>query len=61
MPEESSEEHTVYVCGKCGYTYNPKKGDKKQSVPPGVLFNNLPDEWVCPLCGVGKNRFTEMP
>ena len=56
MPEEPK----IYVCGMCGYIYNPKKGDKKQNVLTGVLFEDLPQEWVCPLCGVGKSRFTEM-
>ncbi len=57
---EVKNESDMYVCGMCGYIYNPAKGDKKQNVPKGVVFADLPDGWVCPLCGVGKSRFTAM-
>jgi rubredoxin len=44
----------------CGYIYNPDKGDKKGHIPKGILFQNLPVEWRCPLCGVGKKMFRPM-
>jgi rubredoxin len=47
-----------YVCGICGYVYDPAEGDKEGNIPPGVPFNKLPDEWVCPICGAGKEEFS---
>jgi len=47
-----------YVCGICGYVYDPVEGDKEGNIPPGVPFNKLPDEWVCPICGAGKEEFS---
>ena len=47
-----------YVCGMCGYIYDPAVGDADSGVAAGVEFENLPDEWVCPLCGADKSEFT---
>jgi rubredoxin len=47
-----------YVCGVCGYTYDPAKGDASANVAPGTAFENLPADWVCPECGVGKEEFS---
>ena len=47
----------MYVCKVCGYVYNPEKGDPDHEIPPGTPFEDLPDDWVCPMCGVGKNSF----
>jgi len=44
----------------CGYIFNPGKGDRKGKIPPGTSFNDLPEDWKCPLCGVGKNKFSEL-
>ena len=49
-----------YVCPQCGYIYSASKGDKKGKISPGVPFEDLPDEWVCPLCGARKQRFAPM-
>ncbi|MBS3909333.1 MAG: rubredoxin [Actinobacteria bacterium] len=49
-----------YVCQMCGYVYDPAKGDKKGNIPPGVAFEDLPDDWKCPLCGVSKSKFAPM-
>jgi len=46
-----------YVCAVCGYTYDPEKGDSTQNVAPGTPFTDLPGDWVCPECGVGKDQF----
>jgi len=46
-----------YVCRVCGYIYDPEKGDETQNVAPGTPFEQLPDDWVCPDCGVGKEEF----
>lgn len=46
-----------YVCIACGYIYDPEVGDPDNGVAPGTSFENLADDWVCPLCGVGKEDF----
>jgi rubredoxin len=46
-----------YVCGVCGYVYDPAKGDPENNIQPGVPFKELPDDWVCPICGAGKDEF----
>lgn len=48
-----------YVCTVCGYVYDPALGDPDNGVAPGTAFNDLPDNWVCPLCSVGKEDFEE--
>ena len=47
-----------YVCETCGYVYAPAEGDPDGGIAPGTAFEDLPDDWVCPLCGVGKEDFT---
>ncbi len=49
-----SEGMDKYVCTVCGYVYDPDKGDATQASLPGTAFENLPGDWVCPECGVGK-------
>ncbi len=46
-----------YVCSICGYVYDPKKGDPDNDVSADTSFNDIPDDWVCPLCGAGKDNF----
>ena len=46
-----------YVCKVCGYVYDPEKGDPDSGIKPGTNFKDLPDDWVCPVCGAGKNQF----
>jgi len=46
-----------YACGPCGYVYNPEEGDTDSGVSKGTPFAELPDEWVCPVCGAGKDAF----
>ena len=41
----------------CGYLYNPDKGEKKGKIPKGTLFEDLRDDWKCPICGAGKKMF----
>ncbi|MBW2099827.1 MAG: rubredoxin [Deltaproteobacteria bacterium] len=40
-----------YVCTVCGYVYDPAEGDPDNNVAPGTKFEDLPDEWACPVCG----------
>jgi len=49
-----------YECTVCGYIYDPELGDPEADIPPGTPFEQLPDEWLCPLCGVGKEEFIEV-
>lgn len=48
-----------YVCDVCGYVYNEAEGDSENGVATGTKWNELPEDWVCPLCGVGKEEFSE--
>ena len=50
---------TKYVCDLCGYEYDPANGDPDSGVAPGTPFENLPADWVCPLCGAGKEDFSK--
>jgi rubredoxin len=47
-----------YVCDVCGYIYDPAEGDSSGGVKPGTAFADLPEDWVCPMCGVGKSSFS---
>lgn len=47
-----------YVCNVCGYIYDPAKGDPDNGVTPGTPFDELPGDWVCPVCGAGKDEFS---
>lgn len=46
-----------YVCGPCGYVYDPADGDPENGVDPGTAFEDLPDDWCCPICGAAKEDF----
>lgn len=46
-----------YVCTVCGYVYDPEVGDPDSGIKPGIPFDELPDNWTCPVCGAGKDAF----
>lgn len=46
-----------YVCSICGYTYNPELGDPDGGIAPGTAFADIPEDWVCPVCGASKGDF----
>ncbi|MFU0800127.1 MAG: rubredoxin [Xylanivirga thermophila] len=46
-----------YECTVCGYIYDPEIGDPDSDIAPGTAFEDLPEDWVCPECGVGKDMF----
>lgn len=46
-----------FVCEVCDWVYDPAVGDPENGIEPGTSFADLPDDWVCPVCGVGKDRF----
>ncbi len=48
-----------YVCDVCGWIYNEEQGDPDNGIAPGTKFCDLPEDFVCPLCGVGKDEFSE--
>lgn len=47
-----------YVCEVCEWVYDPETGDPDNGIAPGTSFADLPDDWVCPVCGVGKDEFS---
>lgn len=49
-----------YICDVCGWIYDPELGDPANGVAPGTPFEDLPEDWVCPECGVGKEMFSEL-
>jgi rubredoxin len=46
-----------YKCVICGYIYDPALGDPDEGIEPGVVFSDLPDDYICPVCGAGKDEF----
>jgi rubredoxin len=46
-----------YTCTVCNYVYDPEQGDPDNGISPGTLFEDLPDEWICPVCGATKEEF----
>ena len=48
-----------YVCAICGYVYDEAKGDPDSGIAPGTRFEDLPADWVCPVCGADKSQFTK--
>ena len=52
-----AQDTTCYICLLCGYIYDPEVGDPYADIAEGTSFNDLPDDWVCPMCYVGKEEF----
>jgi len=48
-----------YVCEVCGYVYDEELGIPEENIPAGTKFEDLPDDFICPECGVDKNMFTQ--
>ncbi len=48
-----------WECSVCGYTYDPSYGDPERNIPPNTPFEQLPDNWTCPVCGASKGRFVK--
>jgi rubredoxin len=46
-----------WICTSCGFIYDPEEGDPDGGVPPGTPFEEIPDDWVCPVCGARKKDF----
>jgi len=48
-----------YVCGVCGYVFDEAVGDSDSGIEPGTIWADVPDDFACPVCGVGKDEFAE--
>jgi len=57
MSKQGAKNMKTYKCLMCGYIYDPDVGDPDNEVEPNTAFEDLPDDWVCPDCGVGKDEF----
>ena len=57
-PKQQTTTMQKYVCDVCGYEYDPAVGDPENGIEPGTAFEDLPEDWVCPLCSVGKDQFS---
>jgi rubredoxin len=49
-----------YQCSVCGYVYNEEEGDPDSNIPPGTRWEELPEDWVCPVCGAAKDQFEKI-
>ena len=49
-----------WECTACGYVYDPEKGDPENGISPGTSFEDLPEDWTCPQCGVTKDFFKKI-
>lgn len=49
-----------YICNVCQWVYDPEKGDPDGGIPAGTAFEDIPDNWVCPVCGVSKSDFSPL-
>jgi len=54
------EESAKFQCAACGYIYDPDKGDPDSGIKPGTKFEDIPDDWVCPVCGAEKQDFIKL-
>jgi rubredoxin len=55
--DEGAMKMQKYVCEVCGYVYDPAEGDLDHGIKPGTPFEEIPEDWVCPVCGVNKDQF----
>ena len=58
--EKKSMPTEQYICKVCGYVYDPAAGDPDGGIAPGTAFADIPDDWVCPVCGASKKEFEKM-
>jgi rubredoxin len=52
-----SKDNERYICANCGYIYDPTAGDPMNSIPAGASFEELSEEWVCPMCYATQDQF----
>ena len=58
--KKSNQDMPKYECTVCGYVYDPELGDSEHNIKPGTSFEDLPDDWQCPVCGAGKKAFKKV-
>ena len=58
LKSDEEEWNMKYVCDVCGYEYNESVGDPDNGIAAGTKWEDLPEDFVCPLCGVGKDQFS---
>ena len=56
--EKKAPDSEKWLCNPCGYIYDPNIGDPDNDIPAGTEFKDLPDKWICPLCGAEKEEFS---
>lgn len=56
-PKAKGDKTDKYWCTVCSYVYDPAQGDPDAGIKPGTAFEDLPNDWICPVCGVGKDKF----
>ena len=49
-----------WQCTVCGYLYDPEQGDSENDISPGTSFEDIPEDWVCPVCGASKDQFEKV-
>jgi len=57
---QASPETQKWICETCGFVYDPEEGDPDGGLPEGTPFEDIPDDWMCPVCGARKKDFRKM-
>lgn len=57
---KTTKDMPKFQCSVCGYIYDPSVGDPDSNIPAGTLFENIPNDWICPICGVTKDNFKQI-
>ena len=57
--EQERKDDMIYVCELCGWEYNEEEGYPDGGIAPGTKWEDIPDDFVCPLCGAGKDEFSD--
>jgi rubredoxin len=60
IKETAPEPSHLFECSSCGYVYEPASGDRKRGIAEGTSFEQLPDDWRCPVCTARKNKFVDI-
>lgn len=60
LPSSKNIKMQKYQCVVCGYIYDPEQGDPDSGIEPGTAFDDIPDDWACPVCGATKSQFEPM-
>lgn len=60
LPDADVKKYETWECTVCGHIYDPAEGDPDSGIIPGTLFEDIPDDWSCPVCGAGKDDFIKI-